>query len=195
MSRAKQPVSIAGVEFDALINATETLEADAPAYPIETGYEISDSIIIKQKKLEMTLFISGSPVTWRNRLTGGESRVTQVVKQLKDAYYSKALVTVSTTDETYTDMAIISIAFTKTTEVGYAMEIPIVLVQVSTTSTATTTIPDSYGKSGATGASAGSASTTNDTVSGSGASGSAGSTDSGKSGSILYGLATDIGLL
>ena len=43
MARALQPVSIEDVEFDALVDSTETLSADAPTYPVETGFEVSDT--------------------------------------------------------------------------------------------------------------------------------------------------------
>ena len=42
MARARQPVSIGGVEFDALIKVETTYQADVPQYPIETGFKISD---------------------------------------------------------------------------------------------------------------------------------------------------------
>lgn len=158
MPRATHPVSINGVEFDALIDSSEALEAEAPVYPIETGYEVSDTIIIKQKALSMTLFLTETPVTWRRR-NGGYGHVSQVERRLKDLYYKKQLVTVSTSEHTYTDMAITSIEFAKSAEVGYAREIPIEFVQISKTSSATTTIPDYYGKSGETGTTAGTAST------------------------------------
>ena len=80
--------------------------------------------------------------------------------------------------------------FHKALDVGYALQIDVEMKAVIVTSSATTTIPDTYGKSGTTGASAGSASTTtsSDASSGSGAngSGSSGSSGSGKGESILH---------
>lgn len=77
-----------------------------------------------------------------------------VVKQLEELYYAGEPVTIVTSDATYSNMAIESITFSKSTEVGYAREIPISFKKIRVTSAKTTTIPDSYGKSGATGASA-----------------------------------------
>ena len=37
MSKKIQPVSIDGIEFDALISSSESLAADIPQYPVEGG--------------------------------------------------------------------------------------------------------------------------------------------------------------
>ena len=160
----------------------------------------------------MTLFLSNRPVTWAQRLGNGEGRVEDVVKRLKELYFKRQLITVTISSDTYTDMAITDIGFPKTNDMMDAMEIPISLKKVRTTETKTTTIPDSYGKSGATAAAAGTASTSKGTSKASTSSGSSSnSSDSGsssgtskssssssskeKSGSILYNLAKGVGLI
>ena len=205
MARAKQPVSINGIEFDALIDESRTLEATVPEYSVESGFSVSDAIILSPEKLDMTLFVTNTPVTWYNRHGRSQNRVDSVVKQLEELYYAGEPVTIVTSDATYSNMAIESITFSKSTEVGYAREIPISFKKIRVTSAKTTTIPDSYGKSGATGASAGTASTSSGSSgggsSGSGSGGSSGSS-SGSSGSngnskssILYSAANSMGLM
>ena len=162
MARATQPVSIDGIEFDALIDLSETWESDVPQYPTESGFVISDSIILRPLTLSMTLYLSNTPVTWRERHGSNTSRVLDVTKQLEELYFQKTPVTVITNDKTYRNMAIVSIELTKTKETGPSREIPITFQEIRITESMTTTIPDSYGKSGATGANAG---TTNTTVS------------------------------
>ena len=66
--RNTQPVSVAGIEFAALLNETQTYTADIPEYPIETGYTVSDSIILKPAELPLTLLITDTPLTWRGRV-------------------------------------------------------------------------------------------------------------------------------
>lgn len=159
MARARQPVSIGGVEFDALIKVETTYQADVPQYPIETGFTISDSVIVKQTELDMTLFLTDTPVTWMGR-HGYVGRSSQALSHLKNLFVSRQTVAVSTSEGNYTDMAIESYTVEKSTEIGYAYEIPVKLVQINRTQNRTTTIPDSYGKSGATGVATGPASTT-----------------------------------
>lgn len=67
MARNLKPVSIAGIEGDALISEDISYSADIPEYPVENGYNVSDTIILKPIQLSITLYISDSPATWRNR--------------------------------------------------------------------------------------------------------------------------------
>lgn len=208
MAKATQPVSINGLEFDALISESRTLEATVPEYSVETGFSVSDSIILSPEKLEMTLFVTNTPVTWYRRHGASQNRVDSVVKRLEELYFGREPVTIVTSDATYTNMAIESMTISKSLEVGYAREIPISFKKIRVTTAKTTTIPDNYGKSGATAASAGTASTSaassggSSTGSGSGSGGGTGSGSSSSSGSngnskssILYNAASSIGLI
>lgn len=206
MGKATQPVSINGLEFDALIDESRTLEATVPEYSVESGFSVSDSVILNPEKLSMTLFVTNTPVTWYRRHGASPTRVDNVVKQLEELYFAKEPVTIVTTDATYTSMAIESITISKSLEIGYARQIPISFKKIRVTTAKTTTIPDSYGKSGATAASAGTASTSTGSSGGgsgsgsgsgggsSGAGGSSGSNGNSKS-SILYNAASSIGLI
>lgn len=189
MAKAKQPVSIDGIEFDALIDESQDYEAQVPEYPTEKGFSVSDTIVLKPDSLSMTLYVTDTPVTWRARHGSGPGRTEQIVRQLKELYMSKKVVTVVTSDEVYTSMAITNISFTKSADVGYAREIPITLKKIIVTESSTVSIPDSYGKSGSTGASAGTANTTQ------ASSGSGSGSGSGRNGSILYNTASSFGLL
>lgn len=197
MARAKQPVSIDGIEFDALLDQSMDYEADVPEYPTEKGFSVSDNISLKPETLSMTLYVSDTPVTWKSRFGSGKGRVEKVVKQLQDLYFAKKVVTVVTSDAVFDSMAITSISFSKSADVGYAREIPISLKKIIVTESSTTSIPDSYGKSGTTGASAGTANTTagNSGSSGNGGSGKSGNSESGKNGSILYNAANSLGII
>ena len=45
MAKAKQPVSIEGIEFDALLDEERVLTAESPDYPVEDGFSVNDTII------------------------------------------------------------------------------------------------------------------------------------------------------
>ena len=207
---AKQPVSINGIEFDAMLGEEFSMEASSPDYVVESGFTIGDSIILSAEILNLTLFVSDRPVTFKGRF-GGAGRVDAVVKQLKELYYSKSLVSVTTPDAQYSNMAIQSLKISRTNEYGYAREVPITLKHIRTTATS---IPASYGKSGSTKAAAGTASTTAGGSGGSGGSagsggssgsgggsspgssgGSNGGSSGGSNGSVLYNVASSIGLM
>lgn len=197
MARAKQPVSIDGIEFDALIDQSIEYEADVPEYATEKGFSVSDNISLKPETISMTLYVSDTPVTWKKRFGSGGGRVERVVKQLEDLFFSKKVITVVTSDAVYDSMAITSLSITKSADVGYAREIPISLKKIIVTETATTSIPASYGKSGTSNASAGTANTTAGSSGGSGSGKSSGDNkkSSEKNGSILYNAASSVGII
>ena len=201
MARAKQPVSVNGVEFDALMDETRGFEATVPEYAVEKGFNVSDAIILGSETLNMTLFLTNTPVTWHRRHGSEQNRVESVVKQLQELYYDKKPVTVVTSDATFTSMAITSLTISKSLETGYAREIPISFKKIRVTQAATTTIPASYGKSGASGTQAGTANTSAGSSGGSGGGSGGGSDSKGNSSkgesksSILYGAAKGVGLV
>jgi len=176
MAKAKRPVSVDGIEFDALMSEDRAYESNIPDYPVEKGFVVSDAIIKNAEQIAMTLYLSPTPVTWHSRHGSGESRVDAVISQLEELYFSAKPVTVVTSDATYTNMGILNMTIKKSSEIGYAREIPITFKKIRVTEAKTTHIPDSYGKSGKTGASAGNANTTAaSTAEGSGGSGASGS--------------------
>ena len=198
--KAKQPVSVNGIEFDALISEDRTYESTIPEYAVESGFSVSDAIILGNDTVDMTLYVTDTPVTWRSHAAQG--RVQTVVKQLEDLYYSRALCTVVTTEKTWTNMAIESLKISKTADIGYAREIPITFRKIRTTSAKTATIPASYGKPGKSKAGAGTASTTNGSSGAGGGTGTSGSgtnsssqSGDGKKSSILYSAGKAIGLI
>ena len=198
MARAKQPVSVDDIEFDALIDSEEGYEADVPEYPTEKGFSVSDTIVLKADTLNMTLYVTDTPVTWRERTGSGPGKTEGVVRRLKDLYFAKKILEVTTTDCVYSNMVITSMNIKKSVEVGYAREIPIAFKKIEVTETATAEIPASYGKSGKTANAAGKASTTAASTAGSGSSGgssASGSSSSSSRGSVLYNAASSFGLL
>ena len=180
MARAKQPVSVDDIEFDALIDSEEGYEADVPEYPTEKGFSVSDTIVLKADTLNMTLYVTDTPVTWRKRTGSGPGKTEGVVRRLKDLYFAKKILEVTTTDCVYSNMVITSMNIKK----------------IEVTETATAEIPASYGKSGKTGKAAGKASTTAASTAGSSSSSgsSSGSSSSSRS-SVLYNAASSFGLL
>ena len=198
MARAKQPVSVADIEFDALIDSEEGYEADVPEYPTEKGFSVSDTIVLKADTLNMTLYVTDTPVTWRERTGSGPGKTEGVVRRLKDLYFAKKILEVTTTDCVYSNMVITSMNIKKSVEVGYAREIPIAFKKIEVTETATAEIPASYGKSGKTAKAAGKASKTAASTAGSSSSGgssASGSSSSSSRGSVLYNAASSFGLL
>ena len=183
MARTLKPVSVAGIEFDALIDETKTLSATIPTYPVEDGFPVSDTIVLNPLTVSMTLYVSNTPVTWLYRHGTSTSRVQEICDQIESLWLEKKIVKIVTTDAIYTDMGITSISIKKSRDIGYAREIALTAQKIRVTSRKTVDIPSYLLKSGTTEANAGTASTSKTSKkSTSGSSTAAGSVSSGKSG-------------
>lgn len=204
------PVSVAGIEFDALLEESKTLSASIPVYPVESGFPVSDTIILEPLSLQMTLYVSNTPVTWLYRHGTSSDRVRLICSMLENLWLEKKLVKIVTNDAIYTDMGLTSIAFKKSKEIGYAREISLLAQKVRVTERKTAEIPAYILKSGESQANAGRASTSVSSSKSSGeeAPGSSGSSSTkgnagSKSGSsqakkgqsILYGVASGMGFI
>lgn len=195
VGKAKKPVTINGIPFDALLDEERIYEADSPDYPVEDGFMVHDTIILKPLALSMTLFVTDTPVTWKNKGHGGKGWADSVVQRLESLYFSKQTVTIVTSDKTYKSMAIQSISIAKSTDVGYARQIPITFKEIRVTKSRKTTIPASYGKSGESGANAGTASTSTSSTPAASSSGTSNTASGGSKSSVAYNLAKTAGLL
>ncbi len=159
MIRRLQPVSIAGITFDAMLEEQKSLNATIPKYPVESGFPVSDTIILEPISLSFTLYVSNTPVTFLYRHGKSNDRVKKVCEQIEQLWLSKKLVKIVTPDAVYTDMGITSIAIKKSKEIGYAREISISAIKVITTNRTTVDIPGHILKSGESMANAGTATT------------------------------------
>lgn len=215
MIRKLQPVSVWGIEFDALIEETKSMSSNIPEYPVEDGFSVSDTIINEPIQVSMTLFLSNTPVTWLYRHGSSKGRVQRICKMIEQQWFQKNLTKIVTADTTYTNMGITSISIKKSKDLGYSREIAITAKKVRVTELQTVSVPDYILKSGSSMADAGKATTSKISAKASGTEaeaseasandssasggGKAGNKKGGsgakKSTSILYGAAKGIGMI
>lgn len=199
--RGLKPVVIAGIEFDALIDEARTLSATVPAYPVEEGFPVSDTIILDPLCIQMTLYVSNTPVTWLYRHGASTDRVNKICGRLEELWLNKELVKIVTTDAIYTDMGITSISLKKSREIGYAVEVSLSAQKIRITEKGTADIPADILKSGKTEAYAGTASVSDvsdksaGSVEGSQSGGSGAGSAAKKSQSVLYGVASGLNFI
>lgn len=202
--KAREPVSINGAEFDAVIERQEQMSATVPQYPTENGVSISDNVALDAMELTMTLYLTATPITWASRHGTGEEHIDATCEKLRKQYASREPLEVVTSNQTYSNMVIKQMQFKKSEDIGMAMEIPITLTQVTTTSSEKVDIPAGLGKGGTTkkdtgrtGTGSASVTQSSGSSSGSGSSGpsSHGTNSHGSSGSnasILHELASGL---
>ena len=212
MAKATKPVTVSGIEFDALISSEYSLEATVPEYSTEDGFTVSDSVILKPETLSLVLYVTNTPVTWRKQHYLGRTldRVEYICDELEDLYYRAKPIKIVTSDRTYTNMVIESITISKSLEDGYAREIPISFRKIRKTSARTAGIPGSYGKAGTSNQSAGTADTSigyaddfptesydqgSTTDTSSYTTSSNGGSNNGNKGSILYNIGNNLGII
>lgn len=185
-----RPVSINGIEFDALMSEDKEMTADVPEYPVESGYSVSDNIARKPITVSYVLHVTKTPVTWLSRHGTGHGRVRDICEELERLYCAGELVTAVTDDNVYSNMSITFLKIPKETENYTDREISISLKQIITVSAETTMIPDSYGRGGKTQENAGTVNTSGSGSTKDSGNGSSGASNSSsgdrKKGSILY---------
>ena len=153
-----KPCSVWGIEFDAMIEEQRNYSASIPSYPIEDGFNISDTIINEPLVLQLTLYVSNTPVTFLYRHKNTKNRVTKICEQIEKKWLSKELTKIVTSDAIYKDMGITSISIKKSAEIGYAREISVTARKVYKTSRKVSKIPKHILKAGKSMAKAGKAS-------------------------------------
>lgn len=155
----KVPVSLEGIEFDAMLSESKAYKSTIPQYPVETGFDVSDTIILDPEEKTFALYLSTSPVTYRHRHGSSKARVQQICDELEQLWYSKKLIKVVTPSEILTSMGIVQMEIKRTTETGYCREVDITLRKVRVTSKQTASVPSDIAQSGATASNAGTATT------------------------------------
>lgn len=153
-----QPVNIGGIACDALIHHELGMETDIPDYPVEEGFSVQDTMILKPKTLTLTVIVSNTPITFRSGAS--PTRVQQVAARFQELYTRRELITVTSSKGVFKNMGITSLSLPYDVSTKTSLEIPITLKEVLTTSSKAVTIPSEYGRGGDTGTTAGTASTT-----------------------------------
>lgn len=152
-----QPVNIGGIECDALIHHELAMEAEIPDYPVEEGYSVQDTMILKPRTLSLTVVVTNTPITFRSHASPG--RVQEVAARFQELYQSRQLITVTSVKGSFQNMGITNLSLPYDVSTKTSLEIPITLKEVLTTTAQTVTIPSEYGRGGDTGTTAGTANT------------------------------------
>ena len=152
-----QPVNIGGIECDALIHHELAMEAEIPDYPVEVGYSVQDTMILKPRTLSLTVVVTNTPITFRSHASPG--RVQEVAARFQELYQSRQLITVTSVKGSFQNMGITNLSLPYDVSTKTSLEIPITLKEVLTTTAQTVTIPSEYGRGGDTGTTAGTANT------------------------------------
>ena len=134
-----QPVNIGGIECDALIHHELAMETEIPDYPVEEGYSVQDTMILKPRTLSLTVIVTNTPITFRSHASPG--RVQEVAARFQELYQSRQLITVTSAKGSFQNMGITSLSLPYDVSTKTSLEIPITLKEVLTTTAQTVTSP------------------------------------------------------
>lgn len=146
--KVKKPASLGTLEFDAIIERSETLESEVPQYATESGYSISDNICLKAVSLDVEAVFSNSPVTWSKEHTASSTRVEMMCEELRKLWKQRAILTFTVGGDVYENMCIESCTLPKKVETGSSVYVQMTLTQVTITNSEAVTIDIKYARGG-----------------------------------------------
>lgn len=138
------PVAIGGVQFDALLDIAEKFDATVPMFRNDSGKENTDDIIPNLLRVEMKLFVTPTPVTWRGIPSHNGRNPREVLDALRELMEKRKPVFVTTVKKNYDNMMIQKVSSMKTADIGYALEIDISMVQLTHATYNSYAIPERY---------------------------------------------------
>lgn len=188
MQKPTKPASLGDIEFDAIIERTESLESEVPEYATESGFAVSDNICLKGVTLDVEAVFSNAPVTWKSEHTPSLVRVETMCEKLRKMWRDRSVVTFTAGSDTYENMCIESCSLPRKVETGDSIHIPFTLKQVTITSSEIVNIDIKYARGGTSGKNTGSAQSKSSSA-------DSKSSNSGKKRSVLCSMGVAAGLL
>lgn len=144
----KKPATIGTLEFDAIIERSETLESEVPQYATESGYSVSDNICLKAVSLDVEAVFSNSPVTWAKEHTASSTRVEMMCEELRKLWKDRTVFTFTVGGDVYENMCIESCTIPRKIETGSSVYVQMTLTQVTITNSEAVTIDIKYAHGG-----------------------------------------------
>lgn len=138
---SKEPTSIGKLKVDIVETVEYVYEQEAPAHPVEKGYEINDTIINKPLKFDMKVGVSSHPITWFYKNGRGVKKFSDGVKALMAIRDAKMPVTIVRPNDILNDMVMTSCKYSYTKESKTVMIVELTFVKIVKVDTQTVAIP------------------------------------------------------
>lgn len=181
----QDPTSIGSLKVDIVKSFEYQFDQDVTGHPVESGFEIHDTIVNKPLQLSMTVGISSHPVTWFYKNGRGKKKFADGLKALEAIRDAKMPVSIVRPEKKYENMVMTSCHVSKPDDSKTIIYADLSFVQITKVTVQTTKIPENIVTAsqkenvGETAADGGAASTSD--VTGSSDSGTGSSNTSSKS--------------
>lgn len=138
---AKNPTEIASLKVDIVRTIDYQLDQDVSSHPVETGFEVHDNIVNHPMRVNMTVGISSTPVTWLYKNGTGGHKFNDGFAALMAIRDAKQEIAIVRPDRVLSGMVMTSCRLVKNDESKSVMWVDIALVQIAKVVTQTVEIP------------------------------------------------------
>ena len=149
LQEISQQTTFGDFAMDIVLERTPTYESDVTENPVETGFNISDHVNKKPRKLALTVLFTPTSVTWDDG-SADVSHLSDIETQLMTLMNDGQILTVKTQDNVYDNMLLTGFTLPRKIDTGYAIKATLNFREVPRVSTQTETIPEEYASSTST---------------------------------------------
>lgn len=135
------PTQIGSLRLDIVRQYEYQYDQEVTSHPVETGFEVHDTIINRPVKVTMTGGISSHPVTWFYVNGIGKSKFADGLEALEAIRDAKMPVTIVRPDKIWTDMVLTSCRPVKNDESRSVIWVDLSFQQILKVTVQTTEIP------------------------------------------------------
>lgn len=153
LSFADRRTRLGGLTLDVLVSEEIDLAAEVTRYPVEDGTVIIDHVTQGVETLRISGLVSTADVMAFAFSSGGQYKLVDAVDQLRSMHKARALITVSTGQLRYTDMAFTSLKAVRSNgdKGGNWLEVSAELVKVRKARLRTAEVPEAPAQGAARG--------------------------------------------
>lgn len=138
----RNPTEIGTLKVDIIRTFEYQFDQEVTEHPVETGFEVHDSIINKATRVDMTIGISSHPVTWFYKNGHGNQKFADglaVLEQIRDA---KEPITIVRPDKIWADMVLTSARPVRNDESKSIIWVNCAFVHITKVETQTKDVPE-----------------------------------------------------
>lgn len=144
LSFSRHQTRLGSLVIDVLVSEEIDLQAEVTRYPVEDGTIISDHVTQGEERVRISGLVSTADVTAFSFSSPGSTKLVDAVEMLRSMHKARALVTVSTGQMLYADMAFTHLRATRSNgeQGGNWLEVSGELIKVRKVTLKTAEVPE-----------------------------------------------------
>lgn len=138
----KSPTTVGALKVDIVRTFEYQMDQAVTEHPVETGFEVHDTIVNKAIKVDMTIGISTHPVTWMHKNGYGQQKFASGLTALEQIRDNKEPVTIVRPDKIWSNMVMVNARPARTDESKSIIWVNCSFVHITKVATQTTEVPE-----------------------------------------------------